>query len=169
MNPILYGPKISPGALALSILQAEGDQREDPPGSNRGKRIDVYIRSQGLDPAADKYAWCACAVSWAIREAFLRLAGLPKFRGHFRVSTMLEQNAALVIPVSEAQEGDVLVHIGEKGNHVGFFVKFGHPSIDPEKVFSHEGNTDEAGGRTGGRLMAKCRPVSYWTHAIRVA
>lgn len=165
MNYIIYGPEITPGKLALNILQAEGDQREDPPGSNRGKRIDVYLRACGLDPEADKYPWCAAAVSWAIREAGLRLSML-KFRGSARVSDLLEFNARLVIPVGEAEPGDVLIHIGPHGNHCGLFVKF---AAVARGVLSHEGNTDEAGGRTGGRLMAKRRDESYWTHAIRVA
>jgi hypothetical protein len=165
MNAIIYGPKITPGALALSILQAEGDQREHPPGSNRGERIDIYLHACGLDPERGRYPWCAAAVTWAVREAGLRLHGMLKFRGSASVSSMLARNAALAVAVDSCGEGDVLIHIGPLGNHTGFFVRNG---IGPGRISSLEGNTDEAGGRTGGRLMSKTRPASYWTHALRV-
>lgn len=173
MNAIIYGPDATPGALALSIMQAEGDQREDPPGSNRGPRIDLYLRACKLDPARGKYPWCAAVVTWSIREAFLRLHGLAKFRGSASVSTMLAKNAALAIPVAVACEGDVLIHVGfhngKPANHCGLFCRVGYGFEPGQPIVSHEGNTDEAGGRTGGRLMMKVRPSSYWTHALRTA
>ncbi len=164
-NAVIYGPTITPGELALSILVCEGDVREDPPGSNRGPRVDAYLRCCGLDPGAGHYPWCAAAVSWAIREAGLRLAML-KFRGSASVEHMLEMNRALEVPMSERRNGDVLVHIHAEGNHTGFYVR---ESGKPGLVISHEGNTDESGGRTGGRLMSKTRDLGYWTNCLRVA
>lgn len=163
MNTIIYGPRVTPGELALSVLQAEGDVREDTPEGR--ERIGVYLRCCKLDPAKRLYPWCAACVTWAIREAGLRLSML-KFRGSSSVSTMLARNAKLVIPVSEARTGDVLIRIGRSGNHCGLFVK--RATVKPG-ILSHEGNTDKKGSRTGGRLMAKRRAESYWTHAIRVA
>lgn len=172
MNAIIYGPHITPGELALSILMAEGDVREIPPGSNRGPRVDVYLRACGLDPARGRYPWCAAAVTWAIREAGLRLSML-KFRGSASVSNVLARNKALEILVADVRPGDVLIHVGPKGNHCGLFVNWGTSVVGVSEknthIRSHEGNTDEAGGRTGGRLMTKLRPRAYWTHALRVA
>lgn len=164
MNAIIYGPTITPGELALSILVAEGNVVEDPPGSNRAPRVDAYLRCCGLDPEAGKYAWCAACVTWAIREAGLRLSML-KFRGSASVEHMLELNRALEVPLAARRNGDVLIHLSEHGNHCGFFVR---DSNKDGFLISHEGNTDEAGGRTGGRLMSKTRPIDYWTHCLRV-
>ncbi len=82
---------------------------------------------------------------------------------------MLARNASMVVPVADALNGDVLLHISPKGNHCGFFVKVAPTLRLGPYIVSHEGNTDDAGGRTGGRLMQKTRPTSYWTHALRVA
>lgn len=163
MNTIIYGPRVTPGELALSILQAEGDVREDTPEGRA--RIGVYLRCCRLDPNKKLYPWCACCVTWAIREAGLRLSIL-RFRGSSSAATILARNAKLAIPVSEARTGDVLIHIDDEGNHCGLFVK--RATVKPG-ILSHEGNTDVKGGRTGGRLMAKRRQASYWTHAIRTA
>jgi hypothetical protein len=43
----------------LKVASAEVGVREQPLGSNRGPRVDEYLRRVGLDPANGSYAWCA--------------------------------------------------------------------------------------------------------------
>ena len=43
--------------------------REQPPGSNRGPRVDEYLRAAGLDPSTGNYAWCAAFVVWCFERA----------------------------------------------------------------------------------------------------
>jgi hypothetical protein len=57
--------------LALAVLRlAEGEVgiMEEPPGSNRGPRVDQYIRTTGLHPA-EAPPWCVCFIYWCYHEA----------------------------------------------------------------------------------------------------
>src|SRR5689334_18055828 len=38
---------------------------EDPPGSNRGEKVEAYLRSTGLGPG---FPWCAAFVNWCIQH-----------------------------------------------------------------------------------------------------
>jgi hypothetical protein len=148
------------GDLALAIALGENGERENPPGSNRGARVDVYLRSVGLDPARGRYPWCAAFVCWAIREAMLRAGGPHRWRGSASVSTLLARNRALVA-VLPAQ-GDVFIHLGEHGNHCGFVT-----GTRAGSVTTLEGNTDIYGSRTGGQVMQKFRPPGYTAAFLR--
>ena len=53
----------------LRIASGEVGVREDPPGSNRGPKVDEYLKSVKLKPAGGSYAWCAAFVYWCFREA----------------------------------------------------------------------------------------------------
>jgi hypothetical protein len=54
---------------------------EDPAGSNRGPRVDEYLKSAGIDPSAGSYAWCAAFVYWSFSQAAFRLgAANPAIR-----------------------------------------------------------------------------------------
>lgn len=144
------------GELALNIALGENGQREDPPKSNRGPRVDVYLYSVGLDPAQDSYPWCAAFVSWAIREAMLKLGGPYRWRGSASVANLLKKNRdlAAIIP----QPGDVFIHLGDDNhNHTGFVTAVGADGA----LATFEGNTDRAGSRTGGQVMHQHRPAHY--------
>jgi lysozyme family protein len=65
-------PVASAGGLAeavLAVAAAEVGVREDPLGSNRGPRVDEYIRAAGLDPTQGSFAWCMCFVYWCFDQA----------------------------------------------------------------------------------------------------
>jgi len=53
------------GAKAVEIAMAEIGVKEDPPGSNRGTRIDEYLFPLGLRGVP----WCAAFASWCDRQA----------------------------------------------------------------------------------------------------
>lgn len=72
------GQETSPssGSLAATVIDVAGDQvgvREVPLGSNRGPKVDQYIRACGLDPTTGSFPWCMCFVFWCFREAAQRL------------------------------------------------------------------------------------------------
>lgn len=151
-----YRDAVTLGALALNIAQGEDGEKEDPPGSNRGPRVDVYLRAAGLDPEAGSYAWCAAFVTWAVREAILRAGGPFRWRGSPLVANLLKRNRPLAVVIP--QPGDVFIHLGDDGhNHTGFVAI---PNADGSFA-SFEGNTDRAGSRTGGRVMHQNRPHGY--------
>jgi hypothetical protein len=60
------------GTLAATVLDIAGREvgvREVPPGSNRGPRVDEYIRATGLNPAATSTPWCMCFVYFCFQKA----------------------------------------------------------------------------------------------------
>ena len=63
-EPAPAAPAPPLAAAALDAARGEIGVREVPPGSNRGPKVDVYLRAVGLDPAAGCYAWCAAFVYW---------------------------------------------------------------------------------------------------------
>lgn len=59
----------------LSTAAQQVGVLETPPGSNRGREVDEYVRSVGLDPAG-KHPWCAAFVYWCFQQASNR-EGIP--------------------------------------------------------------------------------------------
>src|SRR5262249_41230984 len=53
----------------LLVAAAEVGIMEQPPGSNRGPKVNQYLASVGLDANAGSFAWCAAFVYWCFREA----------------------------------------------------------------------------------------------------
>src|SRR5260370_1647987 len=63
---------VSPSALLSQTLVQAGQEvgvLEDPLGSNRGPRVDQYLRSVGLDPAQGGFSWCAAFVYFCFAQA----------------------------------------------------------------------------------------------------
>lgn len=151
-----YRSGVTLGELALSIALGEVGEKEDPPGSNRGPRVDVYVKAAGLDPQGG-YPWCACFVSWAIREAMLRMGGPYRWRGSASVANLLKRNRFAAVPLP--RPGDVFIHLGDgnSGNHCGFVTAVSAGGA----LATLEGNTDVHGSRTGGQVMHQNRPAHY--------
>lgn len=103
------------------------------------------------------YPWCATFVSWVMTTAnvgtFARNASVLGFIAAFRQRGQWHAGVAGIAP------GDVICFEFRTGHHTGIVEKVGRFG-----VLTIEGNTDEAGGRTGGRVMRKDRP--YSTHTI---
>jgi hypothetical protein len=67
----------APDALlreTLDIARGEIGVREDPPNSNRGPKVDQYVREVGLNPASG-FPWCAAFVYWCFSQG-ARVAGV---------------------------------------------------------------------------------------------
>jgi lysozyme family protein len=93
-------------ARVLEIAAAEVGVREVPLGSNRGPRVDEYIRSVGLDPTKGSYPWCMCFLYWCFREAAsqLRTANrLPRTGGVHRAWNESRKTGAPVEIVTARQ------------------------------------------------------------------
>jgi hypothetical protein len=152
--------------LHEAILQAAVQElgvKEDPPGSNRGERVDEYIKALNLDPAT-KPPWCGCFVGWCLWEAVKVAGGPPQFQPHPHCGTALKKNKALVI--ADPEPGCVFIHLNADGTgHTGL-VEVVH---DDGSLGTVEGNTDAKGGRTGGQVMRQTRARSYVTAFIRIA
>jgi lysozyme family protein/peptidoglycan hydrolase-like protein with peptidoglycan-binding domain len=60
-------------AIVIEIARREVGIREAPLGSNRGPRVDQYILTTGLNPAAGSTPWCMCFVYWCFKQAAMQL------------------------------------------------------------------------------------------------
>lgn len=139
----------------LAVARAQVGTVESPRGSNRTK----FGKWYGLDGLA----WCAMFVSWCFAEAGMPLAAstskgfsyTPAGAAWFRARKRWAGAKARPLPgwvVFFDFPGD-----GEdRISHVGIVVGVRADGA----ILTIEGNTDERGGRTGGKVMAKARVVT---------
>lgn len=139
----------------LAIARAQRGTIEKPKGSNRT----AYGRWYGIDGKA----WCAMFVSWCFAEAGMPLPAstskgfsyTPSGAGWFRARNRWAGAKVRPLPgwvVFFDFPGD-----GENRiSHVGIVIGVRADGA----VLTIEGNTDEAGGRTGGKVMEKVRTVA---------
>ena len=62
----------APSPLLSKVLEVAASQigvTEVPPNSNRGPKVDEYLRSVGLNPEGHNYSWCAAFVYWCFKQA----------------------------------------------------------------------------------------------------
>jgi len=143
--------------LAQTLVKAgqEVGVREVPPGSNRGPRVDQYLRSVGLDPTQGSFAWCAAFVYFwfdqastelSVKNPVIKTAGVVEHwdlagsRGVHRLSAdECQAEPSLVQP------GMIFI-ITTGGGH-------GHTGLVEEvrgvTLSTLEGNTNEGGSREG--------------------
>jgi len=152
--PVVVEAPPSLATAALAVAAGEIGQMEQPPGSNRGPRVDEYVRAVGLDPAG-RFPWCAAFVYWCfaraateagVRNPVIRTGGVLDHwrraaeKGVPRVTgTAAKGSPALVRP------GFVFVmDFGGGVGHTGFVkaVAGGH-------LLTIEGNTNDGGSREG--------------------
>jgi hypothetical protein len=77
LEDVLWPPTF--GEMVVRVAMGELGVKENPPGSNSGPRIDMYLRNAGIPtnwPASDK-AWCASGAKWCYDEARKRLGLRP--------------------------------------------------------------------------------------------
>lgn len=153
----LPAPSAAPGSLAAKVLEvasAEVGVMEEPPGSNRGPRVDEYIRRVGLDPAGN-FPWCAAFVYFCFDEAcrglgrpnpLLKIAGVQE---HWRQA---KKKGTAIIEAKRAQEDPSLVKPGLI-LMISFPGGLGHTglveSLRDGRLVTIEGNTNEGGSRNG--------------------
>lgn len=142
-------------ARVVQIARAEVGVMEDPPGSNRGPRVDEYIRSVGLNPANGSYAWCTCFIYWIFDQASRELGRANPLAKTASVHSMWNNTSGpsiRKISPSDARKNPELVkpgHLffldsgGGKG-HAGIVV--GNVNGVLETV---EGNSNTDGSREG--------------------
>jgi len=160
-----HGPEIlkTPASVlseaVREIAAGEIGVRESPLGSNRGPRVDQYLRATGLDPAGGN-AWCMCFVFFCFEQAAKQIGisnPCPKKAGVLAAFEACKKAVANgtkvnVITAAEAKKNPSKVRPG-----MVFFIStgrgFGHAGI----VISHkngsletiEGNTNDNGSREG--------------------
>jgi hypothetical protein len=152
---------------ALKSAAAEIGTMEEPPGSNRGPKIDQYLAAVGLNAATGSHPWCAAFVYWCFQEA---AASLAEPNPVVRTAGVLdhwnragEQGIRRILG-GEAGEEPALVHPGTifiittgSGNgHTGLVER-----VEGIRLTTIEGNTNDTGSREGvGVFRRKARWIA---------
>jgi hypothetical protein len=155
---------------ALEFALAEIGTMEQPPGSNRGPRVDEYLRAVGLNPSG-RFACCAAFVYWCFAQAAKRAGGrnpviktagvLAHWRDAGRAEIPRITRAEAVSDPSLIQPGLVFImDFGGGVGHTGFVVE-----AAGGRLITVEGNTNDGGSREGvgvfrrdGRKIASITP-----------
>jgi hypothetical protein len=139
----------------LSVAAGEVGTMEVPPGSNRGPKVDLYVRTTGLDPVG-AFPWCACFVYWCFDKASKSISvSNPCFKtagvlDHWNgASTM--PSARRILP-AEAQARTSLIVPGalflirtsNATGHMGLI-----KAVQGNGLTTIEGNTNDSGSRNG--------------------
>jgi len=139
----------------LVVAGTEVGVMEVPPGSNRGPKVDEYLKSVGLNPGQGSYPWCAAFVYWCFLEASKALSvSNPAIctAGALDLWNQAGPKRFRRIPCAEASDNPTLVRpamvfvlgTGPGHGHVGFVEK-----VTGTILTTIEGNTNDGGSREG--------------------
>ncbi len=161
----------APSALTKAVIDFATTQigvMENPPGSNRGREVDLYLRSVGLDPAQDSFPWCVAFTFFCYQQASSNLAianphvktagvlshwnKVKNKSGVLRVtSDQAKNNPGLVKPGSL-----FIIDTGGGNGHSGIVVE-----VANGRLLTIEGNTNDGGSRNGiGVFKRDARKIS---------
>lgn len=165
------GPHVPPpqslSSLAAAVLDVAADEvgvHEQPLGSNRGPKVDQYIRTTGLDPTQDSYPWCMCFVYWCFTQAAQQAGVQNLVPKNGSVHGAWERSQAkpgvVVVPALAARRDPAQIKPG-----MVFFIdtgnSHGHVGIVAANVNSFletiEGNTNDNGSREGIGVFRRTR------------
>lgn len=164
---LLFPPKKYPiGVVALGNARAElsAGVKEHPSGSNAGPRVSQYEAILGLN----HQPWCACFVTWCLRQAGWKQKGWNQAYVPSWVATAHNaQHGLRVIGVSEVKQGDLACYDWEHNgvaDHIGFVL------LPPKNGSFNaiEGNTSLGSDSNGGEVMLRVRNVRDVACFIRV-
>lgn len=148
----------------LDIAAEEVGEREQPAGSNRGPKVDQYIRSIGFDPTRDSYPWCMCFVYWCFVQAAQRSGTsnlVPKTGGvhdawnksHNNPSVTTISSASAQRNPAQIVPGMVFyINTGGSRGHTGIVVANVNGRLE-----TIEGNTNDNGSREGIGVFRRTR------------
>jgi hypothetical protein len=151
-------------AIDVAGKEAEAGIREVPRNSNRGPRIETYLKSIDLPGGL---SWCAAFVYWCFKEASRRLAAgtvcpLVKTGGCLDHWNRCEASGARRLKAADALQNPGLLrpgHIfimdhGRGLGHTGVIER-----ISGGLLYTIEGNTDASKTREGGGVYRLTRKV----------
>jgi hypothetical protein len=148
----------APSELLREVLQRAASQvglKEDPPGSNRGPEVDLYLRAVGLAPERGSYPWCAAFVYYCFDWA---AADLKRANPAVKTASVLahweraRKQGIPCIATAQAAENPALVRpgavfvlaTGRGQGHMGFV-----EAIEGARLVTIEGNSNRGGSREG--------------------
>jgi hypothetical protein len=154
-SPVVTQPGTELQGKTLEIAAAEIGVMENPLGSNRGPRVDQYLRYVGLNPATGSYPWCAAFASWCFGQASASLGiepAEPKTAGALDFWNQAgRMNLHRVSPPEAVANPNLItpgmvfvLSTGGGHGHVGFV-----ENVQGVVLTTVEGNTNDNGSREG--------------------
>jgi hypothetical protein len=164
-------PVVLKGSLAEKMVALAKKEIgvEEINGTNCGPRVNEYKSATWLD-STKPWPWCAAFICWLFRESMEggkytferpQTAGAWDFENWAK-----KQNSSVLLKkphYADIQAGDIVIFT---------FSHIGIATSGPDSngfVSTVEGNTDGAGSREGGAVLAKKRKLSQIRSVIRVA
>ena len=153
------------GDAIAQTAAAEVGVREVPPDSNRGERVEAYMRSTWMDSIGG-WPWCAAFCCWVIEQVGERHplpVKRPQTAGAWDYERWARKvGADLVKPptLDDLQPGDIITFTF---SHIGIV-----ESVIGNVITTIEGNTDASGSREGGGVYRKRRRISQVRARIRI-
>jgi hypothetical protein len=143
-------------AAVLDVASKEVGVEEEPPGSNRGKRVQEFQRSVGVSPGDP---WCVAFVFWCFQEAASKAGGKNPMEKECRTGGVLDlwnrargarnvktigTKEALNDPSKVAPGMVFIISTGSGHGHTGFVSR-----VVGNHLETIEGNTNDGGSREG--------------------
>lgn len=153
--------------LALRFADSQVGAKEEPVGSNRGPKVDEYLRWAAraglIDPMVLTQGrkgtpWCAIFACWCIAQGARSIGEgyRPTLQYSAGCLRFVEKNEDLQLVRPEP--GCLFVNLNLDGTgHCGFVVDV----RDDGSLGTIEGNSDASGSRTGGSVVKLVRPADY--------
>lgn len=150
-------------AVEVAAQEADEKVREYPPNSNKGPKVEIYLRSIGLGGG---YSWCAAFVYWCYLQASKeaeRACPVVRTGGCLYHWEKSEANGADRINAQDAIKNPTILrpgHIfimdhGRGLGHTGIIER-----VSGGLLHTIEGNTDASKTREGGGVYRLIRKVS---------
>lgn len=145
---------------ALNIAISQVGVMEEPPGSNRGKKVEEYLASVSLGGGQ---FWCAAFLYWCFQKASEKLARKNPVLKTGHCMTHWRDSTAKKIPAADAlnkpsllKPGHIfIINTGGAHGHTGMI-----EWIEGGFIHTIEGNSDPAGGRNGIGVFRNTRKIS---------
>lgn len=145
---------------ALNIAISQVGVMEDPPGSNRGKKVEEYLASVGLDGG---FFWCAAFLYWCFQKASDKLGRTNPVLKTGHCMTHWRDTKAKKILSADAINNPALIkpgHIfiintGGSHGHTGMI-----ESVEGGFIHTIEGNTNPSGSSNGIGVFRNTRKIA---------
>lgn len=149
-------------AAALAVARGEVGVREQPPGSNRGPEVDLYLSAVGAGLLGQP--WCMAFVYWCFSQAARRLGvDNPAPRTAGVIASWNEARdvaAARIVTAAEARRDPAgvtpgmvfYIDTGGGAGHAGFVA-----DVIDGRLVTIEGNTNDGGSREGIGVFLRSR------------
>lgn len=147
-------------AEALKIAATQVGVMEVPPGSNRGKKVEEYLASTGLDGG---YYWCAAFVYWCFLKASENLGKATPVFKTAHCMTHWNKTTGKKIPGADAVNKPSLIkpgyifiiNTGGSSGHTGIVEK-----VEGGFIHTIEGNSNPEGSSNGIGVFRLSRKIA---------